>query len=168
MPIVAVEVGPESPHEIVACDSDLTFEDLEAELEDWVEGDPPLQVGAREPLADRPILAAAAACPRPRAGGAPGARRAVRRRGAALPGSGGRRLWPCPGAQLVLAEGDIVMPVDAIVNASNRMLRLGAGVSGATARAAQPSLQAELTARAGADGIPPGAGIQTGRMASRA
>ena len=61
MPIVAVEVGPESPHEVVACDPDLTFEDLEAELEDWAEGDPPLQVGAREPLADRPLLAAAAA-----------------------------------------------------------------------------------------------------------
>lgn len=166
MPIIAVEVGPESPHEVVACGPDLTFEDLEAELEDWAEGDPPLQVGAREPLADRPILAAAAALHR---GPVPVVLRvraeAVRRRvEQALPGSGGRRLLALPGgARLVLAEGDIIaMPVDAIVNASNRMLRLGAGVSGAIARAAQPSLQAELTARAGADGIPPGEGIQTG------
>ena len=166
MPILAVEVGPESADEVASLNRELTLEDLQAELEDWEEEDAPLLVGARSPLADVPVLSAAAALHR---GQAPVVLRvrsqAIRSRVLqALPGSGGRRTYSVQeGCRLVLAEGDIVaMPVDAVVNASNRMLRLGAGVSGAIARAARPSLQAELTSRAGADGVMPGHGVLTG------
>jgi O-acetyl-ADP-ribose deacetylase len=167
MPIVSVEVMPTTgAAEHLSFDPELGLEDVLAELDEWSPADAPCVVEAHQSLMDATILQAAARLHRLSTPvilrvRSQGVRDRVRR---ALPGSGGRRVTALGrGRELIVAEGDILaMPVDAVVNASNRMLRLGAGVSGAVARAARPSLQMELTRRAGRDGLLPGAGILTG------
>ena len=53
------------------------------------------------------------------------------------------------GAMVQLRTGDIIaIAADAVVNASNTQLRLGAGVSAALRRACGPALQAEMSALA--------------------
>jgi O-acetyl-ADP-ribose deacetylase (regulator of RNase III) len=65
------------------------------------------------------------------------------------------------GAMIVeLQTGDIIaVRADAVVNASNTLLRLGAGVSGALRRACGPGLQAEMSTKAP---IEPGGLARTG------
>jgi O-acetyl-ADP-ribose deacetylase (regulator of RNase III) len=57
--------------------------------------------------------------------------------------------WRVGGIELELRIGDIAkVQADAVVNASNTMLKLGAGVSGALRRACGDGLQAEMSANA--------------------
>lgn len=167
MPVVSVEVCPQpGGEELLSFDPELTVADLLAELDDESPADEPAVLRATCALADATVLQAAGRIHRHAARvvlqvASAGVRDRVLR---ALPGSGGRQVIHMAGdRKVVLAEGDILsMPVDAVVNASNRMLRLGAGVSGAIGRAAKPSLQAELRRLAGAEGVAPGDGVCTG------
>lgn len=81
-----------------------------------------------------------------------------------LPGSGGRTIFTLPGARkLLVVEGDITnIHVAAIVNATNGGLHLGAGVSGAIRRRANPSLRVELHRLAGSARIGRGEVVLTG------
>jgi O-acetyl-ADP-ribose deacetylase len=57
--------------------------------------------------------------------------------------------WRGGGVMVQLRTGDIIaIAADAVVNASNTQLRLGAGVSAALRRACGPALQAEMSALA--------------------
>lgn len=57
--------------------------------------------------------------------------------------------WRAGSATVQLRTGDITaVAADAVVNASNTLLRLGSGVSGALRRACGPALQAEMSALA--------------------
>jgi O-acetyl-ADP-ribose deacetylase (regulator of RNase III) len=167
MPVIRVDVQESRLEDVdLAFGPDLRLDGLIGELEDWAETDHPVLVDAYGALADATIIEAAChlhLCDAPVVlrVKSPAVQRRVLR---ALPGSGGRASIPVAhGRTVVVAEGSIVsMPVDALVNASNRMLRLGAGVSGAIARAARPSLQEELTNIAGLDGLPAGHAVLTG------
>ncbi len=165
MPVVSIEVHPQPPDDTdLAFDPDLTTEDLADELDEWSPDDAPARVDAYCSMLDATLLEAAASLQRLTAPVVLRVRTAAVRERVlrALPGSGGRVALPVSQQRsVVVTEGDILgMPVDAVVNASNRMLRLGAGVSGAIARAARPSLQAELTRLAGA-GVAPGRAVLT-------
>lgn len=145
---------------------ELSLEDVLGELDEWSPADGDAVIEAFRPLSDATVLGAAARMHRLPAPVEFRVRsqQVVERVRQALPGSGGRFRERLPdGRNIVLAEGDILgVPVEAVVNASNRMLRLGAGVSGALARAARPTLQADLTRRAGTTGLPAGEGAWTG------
>jgi O-acetyl-ADP-ribose deacetylase (regulator of RNase III) len=167
MPVIRVDVQGTRLEDVdLAFGPDLRLEGLLGELEDWAVTDRPVLVDAYGALADATIVEAACHLHRCDAPvvlrvKSPAVQRRVLR---ALPGSGGRASIPVAhGRTVVVAEGSIVsMPVDALVNASNRMLQLGAGVSGAIARAARPSLQEEMTNIAGRDGLPAGHAVLTG------
>src|SRR5438132_8363138 len=63
---------------------------------------------------------------------------------------------------LKLVVGDITrIPANAIVNAANSALAGGGGVDGAIHRAGGPSIMAELRARHGREGCPPGSAVVT-------
>lgn len=149
-----------APH--LDLDPNLSLEDV---LEELAEVDGPVALRARGALADATLVEAVVRLHREAADITllVGSSRIAARLERALPGSGGRWTGTLPsGARLVLAEGDILaVPVAAIVNPSNRWLRLGAGVSGAIARAADPTLQRELTRLAGREGIASGDGVMT-------
>jgi O-acetyl-ADP-ribose deacetylase len=163
---VSVQILPsEMPDTLLDCGTEFSLEEVCEEVEDAWEGESPIVLGAWAPLSDATILDLAVRLHRTTV---PvlllvRSRAAVERVEQALPGSGlSQRYDLYSGRQLVVVEGDITqISTDGLVNASNRFLRLGAGVSGAIARQARPSLQAELTGLAGADGVEPGGGVLT-------
>jgi O-acetyl-ADP-ribose deacetylase (regulator of RNase III) len=74
--------------------------------------------------------------------------------------AGNRLVMPLDHTQLELVEGDITeLDVDAIVNAANEHLQLGAGVAGAIRAKGGPSIQEECN-RIG--GTPVGTAVMTG------